>query len=104
LAVAVAEMAFGGGIGAEIDLRQMSQNMFIDAWTALFAESNSRFICEVKPEHAAQFEELMVHDACNYIGTTTVSPQLIVRSQDQTLVDMPLELLKKTWLKTLDWA
>ena len=51
LAVAVAEMSFAGGIGADITQTPAEPDV-----VALFAESPSRFLVEVRPQHAAEFE------------------------------------------------
>ena len=60
LGVAIAEMAFAGGLGATIYLKNVPRtgplyrNDFI-----LFSESNSRFLVEVAPEKEAQFIKVM---------------------------------------------
>jgi phosphoribosylformylglycinamidine synthase len=51
VAVAVAEMAIGGRIGADIDPTRIHQ----DAVSALFSESTGRIICEVRPDHLERF-------------------------------------------------
>ncbi len=104
VAVALAEMAFGGGIGIEIDLVSMQQQNFIDAWTALFAESNSRLICEVTPANLAGFQMLLGDLPCYEIGETTDTALMTVRSGATILIECPLEQLKATWLAPLDWA
>jgi phosphoribosylformylglycinamidine synthase len=53
LAVAIAEMAFAGGIGA--DLTQSGSTGLTDA-AALFAESPTRFLVEVREDKAADLE------------------------------------------------
>src|SRR5204862_4097316 len=53
LAVAAAEMAFAGGVGA--DLKRSAGDELSDAvW--LFSESATRFLVEVTPEQSAAFE------------------------------------------------
>ncbi len=104
LAVSIAEMAFGGGVGAEIDLHLFCQSMFIDVWTALFAESNSRFLCEVKPENCAAFEQIMAQLPYTKIGQTNASNRLAMHSAGSALIDLPLDRLKQCWLSPLDWS
>ncbi|HSI68317.1 MAG TPA: phosphoribosylformylglycinamidine synthase subunit PurL, partial [Planococcus sp. (in: firmicutes)] len=72
VAVALAEKTFGHGIGMEVSLTG-------SATTALFSESQSRFILSVAPEHAQAFEEI-VTDA-KRIGTVT-GTDLIIKSED----------------------
>ena len=52
IGVALAESAFAGGLGAEIDLASVPQaGVFRDDYL-LFSESQSRFVITVKEEHA----------------------------------------------------
>ena len=69
-AVALAEKAFGAkGLGVEVTITG-------SATTALFSESQSRFIVTVKAENASKFEEI-VTDAVQ-IGTVTDSNKIII--------------------------
>ncbi len=104
LAVAVAEMAFGGNVGVEVDLQKVAQTMFIDAWTSLFAESNTRFLCEVKPENAAKFEATLAQLPIACVGKTVDSGTMKVTFESQELIELPLEQLKQTWLAPLNWS
>ena len=56
LAVAAAEMAFAGGLGARLTLGDVPREGDLADAVLLFAESNTRFLCEVRPERAAEFE------------------------------------------------
>lgn len=51
LAIAIAEMAIAGRLGANIDLGGVHDEIV----TALFSESTGRIICEVKPAHLDAF-------------------------------------------------
>src|SRR5437868_10958047 len=55
LAVAVAEMAFAGGVGADLTALGATDGDLPDA-VRLFSESPTRFVVEVRPEQAAAFE------------------------------------------------
>ena len=56
LAVTVAEMCFGGDLGAHIDLEKVSD---IDrASHILFSESQSRFVVEISPENEKDFVKI----------------------------------------------
>ncbi len=53
LAVALAEMAFAGGLGARVDVKALRCDGDLDAVSRLFSESNTRFLCEVRPYNCA---------------------------------------------------
>ncbi len=67
LALALAEMCIGSGIGADITLTGR-----LRADIALFSESNTRWACEIAPENAEAFEEVFRSRgiAVRKIGTT----------------------------------
>ena len=52
IAVAVAEMAISGDLGAEVDISKVPKEDDINAAETLFSESNARFIVTVKSEYA----------------------------------------------------
>lgn len=115
LAVAVAEMAFAGGLGATVDLSQVpvSSDLPADDDIArrrikLFAESNSRFLIEVRPEHENEFERIFSDVPWGRLGKVVASPRLsITEAQLDGLVDDVMELdlatAKQAWLSPLDW-
>lgn len=75
LAVAFAETLFGTQFGAEVELTG-------SATTALFAESQSRFVVTVAQEKAAQFEEIV--PAANKVGSITSNADLVIKGTDGT--------------------
>ena len=103
LAVSLSEMSFAGGLGIDVDVAPLAQLMFLNAATLLFSESNSRFVCEVTPQNAAAFEKMFQDLACTQLGVVTPEDQVLIRSKDQLLVDLPWSQLKETWLAPLDW-
>ncbi len=74
LAVAIAETTFGTNLGMNVTLEG-------SATTALFSESQSRFVVTVKPEFAARFEEV-VTDA-KQIGVVTEEANIVINSSEQ---------------------
>jgi phosphoribosylformylglycinamidine synthase len=107
LAVAAAEMAFAGGVGAGVNLEDVpfESNNYLDypVEALLFSESNTRFLCEVKPENAAAFEHIL-GDVCHaQIGETMDTPKLRVEVEGTTVVDAGLASLKEAWQKPLRW-
>lgn len=75
LAVAFAETVFGTEFGAEVELTG-------SATTALFSESQSRFVVTVAQENAAQFEEIV--PAANKVGIVTPNANLVIKGTDGT--------------------
>ncbi len=108
LAVAVAEMAFSGGIGVEIHLSQVPYQPDDSLQTdelveLLFAESNARLLCEVAREHAADFESAMADSVWARIGQTTDSGVVTFRRDNDAVIELPLGQLKEAWQAPLRW-
>ena len=115
LAVAAAEMAFAGGFGASLDLGRASSlienpedDRQLTAAILMFAESNSRFLCEVKPEHQTEFENAMAAIPCEQIGKVTESPRLRIvcvagTPNEPALIDVEIGELKESWQAPLRW-
>jgi phosphoribosylformylglycinamidine synthase len=111
LAVAIAEMAFAGGRGAEIALNNLSQDCAVAEAdeknvVLLFAESNTRFLCEVPEGQAEAFELAMAKVPCARIGKVTADAKVSIRanSDDETaLIDAEIADLKEAWQAPLRW-
>jgi phosphoribosylformylglycinamidine synthase len=105
LAIALAEMAFAGGLGIEADLRALPRSaecVRIDS--QLFSESNSRYIVEVEPDKYDAFAGLMLNLPFGQIAKVTNSKSLIIKDdKGNKVVDLELGLMKETWRKPLDW-
>ena len=82
--MAVAEMSFAGGFGARVNLDNVPQQLPIvrnqpEATVALlFAESNSRFLCEVPRARQAEFEKFMSGLPVACIGEVTAAPRVVI--------------------------
>lgn len=105
LAVALAEMAFSGGLGVEADLSlvPVSGNISRDD-EILFSESNSRLLVEVLPEKKDAFEEEMrgVPFAC--VGVVIDTRRLRIRGlKDRTVVNEDIYELKEAWKRPLQF-
>jgi len=150
LAAAAAEMAFAGGLGARLFLAQSPHQIELDAAerekasqlaarfpdedvpavavlpaaTAmlLFAESNTRFLCEVRPENAADFEATLAGVPHAAIGEVVDSglleivglPAAVRGDGDSSageggelraplVVRADLAALKEAWQRPLAW-
>ena len=102
LAVAAAEMAFAGGIGA--DLTRLGASGFSDE-VLLFSESTTRFLVEIRPDKATEFQTCLGGDIpLSQLGQTCKEPRLrIDGSNGEWLIWAELLQLKEEWQKTLKW-
>jgi phosphoribosylformylglycinamidine synthase len=104
LAVAAAEMAFAGGLGAQLDVSAIAMHHGLAGpIVALFSESNTRFLCEVSPEKASDFERLMAELPCARVGEVTAQDRLAISCDDRTLIDASIQELKEAWQATFRW-
>ena len=105
LAVALAEMAFAGGLGIEADLQGLPKSKdCCRADSQLFSESNSRYIVEVEPENYDAFARLMLNLPFGQIGKVTDNNMLLVKAEDGTaVIESDIDSLKQAWQKTFDW-
>lgn len=80
LGVALAEMAFSGGLGVNINLRRVPGAQRFNRDDLLcFSESNSRFLCEVRPSQRLAFEKLLRGLPHQVIGRTSPEPVMVVK-------------------------
>ncbi|MFC1967219.1 phosphoribosylformylglycinamidine synthase subunit PurL [Chloroflexota bacterium] len=104
IGVAMAEMAFAGGLGAEINLaavplgEPVKRDDFI-----LFSESNGRFIVEIAPENKDKFEEAMSGNSLAAVGRVTGSELLEINGVSGRKTAAALNELKQAWQKPLGW-
>jgi phosphoribosylformylglycinamidine synthase len=101
LAVAAAEMAFAGGLGLRLDVVGISEQ--VGEVAALFAESNSRFLCEVTVDDATAFEELLEGIPLTRLGEVVDDGQLSIDVEGRQLLARSLEELKEAWQQPLRW-
>jgi phosphoribosylformylglycinamidine synthase II len=105
LAVALAEMAFAGGLGIEADLRGLAKSTDCSRTDMqLFSESNSRYIVEVEQGNYDAFVKLMLNLPFGQIGKVTEEKTLIIKAQNgKTVIEADIDSLKEAWQKPLDW-
>jgi phosphoribosylformylglycinamidine synthase len=96
LAVAVAEACFGGGLGARLSLDKLK----CSPQAALFAESHSRFVVSVAPQHQAAFEALFAERAF-FLGQVQEQGQVLIQHQEQVLVNVSIQALEEAWTRPL---
>ncbi len=105
LAVAAAEMAFAGGLGATIrlDTVPVDGDAMADV-VRLFSESNTRLLCEVKPDNAAAFEQALSGVLTARIGEVVDTNELKIAGSDGSpAVQADLAALKEAWQAPLRW-
>jgi phosphoribosylformylglycinamidine synthase II len=105
LAVALAEMAFAGGLGIEADLHGLPRSSDCSRVDAqLFSESNSRYIVEVEPDKYDAFAKLMLNLPFGQLGKVKASRRLVIKVSDgHVVIDADIDALKQAWQKTLNW-
>jgi len=105
IGVAIAEMAFAGGLGATIHLKSVPLGEAVERDDfILFSESNTRFLAEVAPENKSEFEEIMSGTGLAEIGQVNDSEMLeIYGMSGGRVLSESLGQLKESWQKPLRW-
>jgi len=104
LAVAIAEMAFAGGLGAQIDLDLIPAGAELQRPDhKLFSETPSRYLLEVPPENFGKVAQLLQDVRFAEIGKFAANVRLIIHADNQTLINTYITELKQAWLKPLRW-
>ncbi len=113
LAVALAEMALAGGLGANIRLSRAPHGEDAgDDFVLLFSESPTRFILEVKPQDAVALEDRLVGLPLGCLGEVErgnggdglAAARLTVEGLDgSVVVDASVGDMKAVWQRPLNW-
>ena len=102
MAVTTAEMAFSGGIGADIDLSMWAPpkgQPRLSAERLLFSESNTRFVVEVSDED--KFLSYMSGFPIWRLGTTVKNKRLIIKDLNKkTIISADIDGLRAAWKGT----
>jgi phosphoribosylformylglycinamidine synthase len=103
LAIAIAEMAFAGGIGADLTQIHAGAEPPADE-SLLFSESNSRFLIEVAEANCAGLQECLGDVPLLRIGRTCQEPRLRIAGKGgEWIVASLLPDLKEAWQRPLRW-
>ncbi len=99
LAVALAEMAFAGGLGVTAFVKAIPyQGKRKSEDVILFSESNSRFLVEVEARHEKSFKSALKGIAHAKLGMVEATPEMIVYGfKDQVVVNANIFDLKNVW-------
>ncbi len=105
IGVAAAEMAFAGGLGMTLNLKDVPLGELIDRDDyILFSESNTRFLAEVAPGDKAKFEKAMAGADFAEIGNVTAKKKLVVYGlKGRTVLEADIAELKEAWQRPLRW-
>lgn len=105
LAVALAEMAFAGGIGADVTgLHQLIGAEACEDRVRLFSESPSRFVVEVEPMQVDAFRRTIGELPLTEIGKTVAETRLrIAGANGEWLIWAKLAELREAWHRPLRW-
>ena len=106
LAVALAEMAFSGGLGMNVFLSEVPylKSTGIRNETILFSESNSRFVVEVEKAKQKEFEKLLKGVSFGLAGCLIKKPDFKIFGLDEKVcLDADIFELKESWRKPLKW-
>jgi phosphoribosylformylglycinamidine synthase len=103
LGVALAESAFAGELGMNIDLEKIPVDNVDRNDSILFSESQGRFVVTVKPENAKRFEEIMKGNVFANIGAVTKNEFIANGLNGRTCIKSDIKELKDAWQKTLRW-
>ena len=102
LGVALAEMAFAGETGCEVDLDAVPVDAPMRADHVLFSESNSRFIVEFARENRDRIAALLDGVPWAVIGVTTETGRFVVHGTGGgVVVDDNIADLKRAWQSPL---
>jgi len=104
-ALAFARTALAGdGLGLELDLAAAPDLAALAPDTALFAESNGRFLVTVRERDAARFAERFAGLPCRRAGRVTAGPRLVVRCGGDRWIDADVSALERAFAGALAHA
>ncbi len=106
LSVALAEVAFSGGLGMEVFLGEVPvvKSAGMNNQSILFSESHSRFIVEVEKTRQREFEKQLKGVAFGLAGCLTDKADFKVYGLDgKVCVNADIGKLKSAWRSPLQW-
>ena len=98
LAVAAAEMAFAGELGARIELAKVPVPKLLPPHVVMMSESPARYLVEVRPAVRQEFEAILgglPHACCGEV-TSTLMLQF-AGPEREFWIDEPIGALKSAW-------
>ncbi|HAR98672.1 MAG TPA: phosphoribosylformylglycinamidine synthase, partial [Syntrophus sp. (in: bacteria)] len=104
LGVALAETAFAGGLGMDVDLAKVPAEAIGRNDALIFSETPSRFVVTVSPDREAAFLEPFRGQTAARIGTVTADGHLRLRGlRGEALLSETIGVLKAAWRRPLNF-
>lgn len=103
LAVAVAEMALGGRLGATLQLQAVPCVGDLTVTETLYSESASRLLVSVSPANAAAFEAHFANQHMACVGEVTAAETLTIQTGEHIVCTVTAEELAYAFKATFDW-
>ena len=100
LGVTLAETAFAGGYGMDLDIGPLGLESDV---VALFSESQSRFVATVAPTAVEDFEKALSGAAVTRLGVVTEEGTFRLKGNHGQRIDLPIADLKEAWQEPLAW-
>ncbi|TSC74977.1 MAG: phosphoribosylformylglycinamidine synthase [Parcubacteria group bacterium Gr01-1014_30] len=100
LAVGLAQIAFAGGYGLEVDLDKVPNDNLERTDKILYSESAGRFLLTVSPENVKKFEASLKGSVFQKIGEVKENETLKITYKGKVIIQEILHNLKETWQKT----
>lgn len=100
-AVAIAEMAFSGGLGCTIDLEKLPATPDINYIDLLFSESAGRIIFTTKEKYENDIQNIFKGLPFSKIGYVNDSNNLTLTYKSKKIIEENIFILKECWQKTL---
>jgi phosphoribosylformylglycinamidine synthase len=102
LGIALAQSAFAGGYGMNIDLGRIPYSGKSRDDFVLFSQSNCRFVVTVPPEKKGEFERIMDGNVCAEVGSVTDDNRLRVEGLGgKRIIDLDINEMKSAWKNAL---
>jgi phosphoribosylformylglycinamidine synthase len=100
----LAETAFAGGLGMDIDLRLVPGSSDLRDDVTLFSESPGRFVITVHPEDVAAFEASLQGLPWAAVGHVTETGRFrVVGRLGGAIIEADINRLKAAWQQPLNW-
>jgi phosphoribosylformylglycinamidine synthase len=98
----LAESAFAGGLGMEIDLRKVPRSGVDRNDHLLFSESQSRFIVTIDPSKKRTFKKILGQSVFAEVGVVRKGEMLrVIGLQGKKIIEANIFDLKEAWQKPL---
>jgi phosphoribosylformylglycinamidine synthase len=95
LAITLARCVLASGLGLDVELGGLPPEIM------LFSESNGRLLVTVPAKEAANFAERFDGLPCRPIGSVTSDARLVIRQEDEPLVEIESTALETAFKETL---